>query len=197
MADLNRSYLRAELEHFEARRESDTKLRMFRHDIRNHLLCIRELAARGNYSGLSDYIGELEGRLELTDTSLHCGNDIGDAILNEKICWRPKGHRDTAGRPPAFSLPVDAADICALFANALDNALEAQLAAGGFRCASGSRGRCSALCLKIRRVMPGRIPQGIRKKRPRLPRLRASQYGVGGQEIPGLSSAGYPGAGAK
>ena len=131
MADLNRSYLRAELEHFEARRESDTKLRMFRHDIRNHLLCIRELAARGNYSGLSDYIGELEGRLELTDTSLHCGNDIGDAILNEKnmLAARRGIEIRLDGRLPS-PLPVDAADICALFANALDNALEAQPGGG-------------------------------------------------------------------
>lgn len=104
MADLNRSYLRAELEHFEAHRESDTKLRMFRHDIRNHLLCIRELAARGNYSGLSDYIGELEGRLELTDTPPSLWKrHWGCYFKREKYAGGQAGHRDTAGRPPAFS----------------------------------------------------------------------------------------------
>ena len=146
MADLNRSYLRAELKHFQARRESDTRLRMFRHDIRNHLLCIRELADRGNYSGLSGYIGELEGRLEMADTSLHCGNDIGDAILNEKNMLAVQRGIEIRldGRLPS-PLPVDAADICALFANALDNALEAQPHGGWVRVRIRQQGQMLSL----------------------------------------------------
>ena len=58
------------------------------------------------------------------------------------------------GRLPS-PLPVDAADICALFANALDNALEAQPHGGWVRVRIRQQGQMlPALCLKIRQEMP-------------------------------------------
>lgn len=127
MTDLNAAYLKAELDHFQACREGENKLRGFRHDMKNHFLCMKELAEQGKAEQIASYIRELEGDLEAAEPFLHTGHEIADAIINEKgIRARKQGVAlEVDGRFPS-DLPVRAADLCALLSNALDNALEAQ-----------------------------------------------------------------------
>ncbi len=125
MTTVGEHYLKTELNHFRAYQEREEKIRRFRHDINNHLLCLKELTGCGDLEKAKEYILELQTILGESRQDFHTGNEIADAILNEKNILARAGNieiklegkmQDSSG--------VQATDMCILFANALDNALE-------------------------------------------------------------------------
>ena len=126
MTTIGEHYLQAELRHFRAYQERETRVRKMRHDMRNHLLCLRELAENGKTEQIKEYLGELSGALRETEQTVYSGNEIADAIINEKeVLARAGGVRiSLEGRLPE-EITIKATDLCTIFANALDNALEA------------------------------------------------------------------------
>lgn len=126
IALMNERYLKAELDHFEVYRKNQEETRRIRHDMKNQLLCIRELAEKGCLEEIKKYLDSLGGRVWHTEAGLHCGNDIADAILNEKNRnARIKGIRIQLQGKMAAGMKWDPVDVCTIFSNALDNAIEA------------------------------------------------------------------------
>ena len=125
MTTVGEHYLKTELNHFRAYQKREEKIRRFRHDMKNHFLCLGELAGRGDLEKVKVYIQELQEELGETGRELHTGNEIADAILNEKNLIARAGNIEIRleGKLPD-PLPVRATDICTIFANAMDNALE-------------------------------------------------------------------------
>lgn len=127
MNDLNEHYLRAEVEHFRAYQENIEDIRRFRHDIRNHLLCLKDLSDRGMEKEMKEYLSGLTQELKKTEVFIHCGNEIADAIVNEKnAVARKRGIMLRVDGMLPGDLSIRPTDLCVIFANALDNALEAQ-----------------------------------------------------------------------
>lgn len=125
MTTVGEHYLKTELNHFRAYQEREENIRRFRHDMKNHFLCLGELAGRGDLEKVKAYIQELQEELGETGRELRTGNEIADAILNEKNLIARAGDIEIRleGKLPD-PLTVRATDICTIFANALDNALE-------------------------------------------------------------------------
>ena len=93
--------------------------------MKNHLFCIQELLARGEEQELSAYLEDLNTRLFKNAGDISLGNDIADAICWEKArLAEEKGIRITADGKISSKAEILPADICTIFANALDNALE-------------------------------------------------------------------------
>lgn len=125
MTAVGEYYLKTELNHFRACQKREEKIRRFRHDINNHFLCMKELTVRGDLDKIKIYLQELQNMLEETSQDFHTGNEIADAILNEKnILARAGNIKISLEGQMQDSIAVQATDICTLFANALDNALE-------------------------------------------------------------------------
>lgn len=124
-AKLTEKYLRAELEHFKAYREAQREVRRVRHDMKNHYAVLSVLADEGKYAELREYLAQLGEELARSDVGIRCGNDIADAILNEKNARAEKSGAviEVEGRLPQ-DCGIDVLDICTIFSNALDNALE-------------------------------------------------------------------------
>ena len=121
----NEYYLQAELRYFQARQKDQEAVRRLRHDMKNHLFCIQELLARGEEQELSAYLEDLNTRLFKNAGDISLGNDIADAICWEKArLAEEKGIRITADGKISSKAEILPADICTIFANALDNALE-------------------------------------------------------------------------
>ena len=78
---MNESYLNAQKDYYAMKQTSDTEIRRMRHDMKNHLICIRDLAANGRYDELADYIGELSEAVNDADRLIHTGSGIIDAIV--------------------------------------------------------------------------------------------------------------------
>lgn len=124
-AELRERYLRAELEHFKAYRQAQQEVRRVRHDMKNHYVVLSALAEEGRYTELREYLAQLGEKLSRSDVGIQCGNDIADAILNEKN-RRAKEQGavvEVEGRLPQ-DCGIEMLDICTIFSNALDNALE-------------------------------------------------------------------------
>ena len=121
----NEYYLQAELRYFQARQKDQEAVRRLRHDMKNHLFCIQDLLSRGEKQDLAAYLEELNIRLSKNAGDLSLGNEIADAICWEKArLAEEKGIRITADGKISSKAEILPTDICTIFANALDNALE-------------------------------------------------------------------------
>lgn len=126
IAALNEGYLHAEMKHFQAYQETQTETRRIRHDMKNHLQAMLYLARAEKYSELEKYLEDVSFAVMHIDQELHCGNYLADAICNEKnqVALR-KGIAFEIEGKMSEDVKVEPVDICTIFANALDNAIEA------------------------------------------------------------------------
>ena len=125
MTTIGEHYMRAELVHFRAYKEQEVRLRRFRHDIKNHRACLCRLSETGDLDRMITYLENLEGELRQTDHAVQTGNEIVDAILNEKLLLaQAMGVSFSLDGNFSCEIEMQAMDICTIFANALDNALE-------------------------------------------------------------------------
>ena len=123
---MNQVYLLAQKEHYEKIKRNDKESRKFRHDLGNHLMVIASLLDEEKTEKAKEYIREMHGKLEKIRIKIRTGNDILDAIINDKAEKAKElgAVIDWEGVIPA-KVSLSDLDICTIFANALDNAIEA------------------------------------------------------------------------
>lgn len=124
-AALNEYYLNSQVEQFRNYRLQQWETRRIRHDMKNHLLMLSQIAENGDLQGIKTYIGGLSEEMQSTASELHTGNDTADAIVNAKHAQAERlGIKiEIDGMLPP-ELNIAAIDVCTIFANALDNAIE-------------------------------------------------------------------------
>lgn len=119
-------FMEVELEHFRQYKLAQEETRRFRHDVKNDLLCIHELLTSGKAEEAGAYLKNL---VEITDAlgSRHVtGDEILDSILAAKgAVMEEKDITFSLDGVLAGGLPWKPVDICSVFANGLDNAIEA------------------------------------------------------------------------
>lgn len=92
-----------------------------RHDFKNHILIIKELLRKEKYRDASSYISKLDKTCESSELKFHTGCFILDIILTEKLSGLADKVTIRCGAVPE----IDETDVCAIFANAVDNAVHA------------------------------------------------------------------------
>ncbi len=106
--------------HLEAEQE---RIRLLYHDINNHISCIKEVAK--GQSEITKYINALEKEVTITTEIYKTGCSVVDAILRQKSIDCDKERIQLRVnldlRPCSF---VSDKDLCSIFANAIDNAIE-------------------------------------------------------------------------
>lgn len=144
-AKLRERYLKAEMEHFKAYRQAQQEVKRVRHDMKNHYAVLSALAAEEKNGEIRAYLAQLGEEIARSEVGIQCGNDIADAILNEKN-RRAKEQgtvMEVEGKLPQ-NCGIEMLDICTIFSNALDNALEylegARLAEKWIRIKIGGQG---------------------------------------------------------
>lgn len=96
------------------------------HDVKNHYLVIREYIRDGDYESLAGYIDGLHKDFARTDSWVYTGNFVLDLILGQKrLTAQGQGFSFELQASPLSGLPFSDREICSLFGNLLDNALEA------------------------------------------------------------------------
>ncbi len=104
----------------------DKELRKFRHDIKNHFICIDALLEQGKSTELSEYFKDLLESFNSKERLYYTGNDVTDAILNSELNY----HFDkqisvsVSGKLPAIET-ISSMDMCTIFSNMLTNAIHA------------------------------------------------------------------------
>lgn len=110
----------------EARNNADSDLRALHHDMKNHLLMLRQLAHTGDLERLDSYVSGLIESLSPYEVQVQTGNGMLNALLSAKF-------REARQKGVAVSIAMDFSPItyisdsslCTIFGNLLDNAIEA------------------------------------------------------------------------
>lgn len=118
-------HIKSQSKHLDEILVMQNQLKSFRHDIKNHYIALAGYFENGDLEGGKNYIDKINGEItkkEVVDT----GNTALDAIIStKKALAEEKGITFESTVQIPEQLPVDAADICIVFGNSLDNAIEA------------------------------------------------------------------------
>lgn len=105
--------------------EIHNKLRYVYHDLKNHIMCIKNFNTKEE---IISYINNLELQISDFENFRNTGNGTLDIILGEKTSICKKHNIEFEDNINISKLKcIQDTDICAIFANALDNAIEACL----------------------------------------------------------------------
>lgn len=104
---------------------SQQTVRRMRHDMRNHLAVAGTLLREGRFKDAEDYLGKLDQEFSV-HTRLYCSDPISNAVLNAKMSKCEEFGIPCEFRVDLKEMPqISDIDLCSLFANTLDNAIEA------------------------------------------------------------------------
>lgn len=117
--------LENQVEYYQKINDIYTEFRAFRHDFRNHLLCLRGLLAENEVQRACEYMDEIESMSYAKKKIYDTGNIIVDALLNDKNEKAARHHTQITFTGHVPTSGITSAELCTIFANALDNAIEA------------------------------------------------------------------------
>lgn len=104
--------------------ESQNKVKKLYHDINNHIFCMKNLSY--NKEDVNKYIDEMSKELNQFKEIHNTGNMILDIILNEKQNICNENNIDlTCDVNFSKCNFIEMTDVCSIFSNILDNAIEA------------------------------------------------------------------------
>lgn len=125
-AQIRLARIETELNNAGYRKQYEEKLRELRHDTNNHLTTLRYLISVKNEEKALAYVDNFLEHLPQELPSVQTGNAILDGLLAEKLVKANAWNIETmiAGDLSKLNY-LDDFDLCAIFGNALDNAIEA------------------------------------------------------------------------
>lgn len=107
--------------YYETMEQQQFEIRRLRHDMANHLQTLLALPQQQK----DDYIREMIDNPAFVQVISWCGDSTVNAVLTAKeSLMRQKNIKFSAKVEIDRELPFEKADLCAIFANALDNAVE-------------------------------------------------------------------------
>lgn len=116
----------SQAKHFDEILITQKELKKFRHDLKNHLIVLNAFFENNETEKGTQYIQNIINELKNQKVIKETGNTALDAILSTKAAIAAsKNISFTTNIQIPENLPVDAVDICVIFGNALDNAIEA------------------------------------------------------------------------
>lgn len=123
------SYLQAELEYIEQYKRKEHETRAFRHDMINQLALLEMNLSAGRDEECKEHLTELLGKAREFSPRFNTGDEMLDCIVsmkNEKM--EEAGVTFSCDGVCDGGLKMRPMDLCVIFANAMDNAIEATLA---------------------------------------------------------------------
>lgn len=124
--EYQQEWLKKELQHFTEYKAAQEETRRFRHDVVNNLTCIETLLQDGKTEEAADYVENMIGEVKELSPKAVTGDEMLDCIVASK--WDTmKQLKIEFSLDGVFDrrLNWQPMEICAVFANALDNAIEA------------------------------------------------------------------------
>lgn len=116
--------IKAQVNYYEKIDKLNDDVRQFRHDYRNHLLCIQGMLKANEYDEATTYIENLTSHKTTSSPKYFTGHSIADSILNDKAEYAQNIGVEIKCNGIIYE-DISAVDICIVLANAIDNAIEA------------------------------------------------------------------------
>lgn len=137
--EMNEKLVKSQEQYYTMLLRKEEETRKFRHDIANHLNCMRLLFEQEEYDELEKYFNKIGASILELRPAFQLGNDLISAILNDAVNKYPDVKVNVAGMFPA-SFYLDNTDVCTIFYNLFDNA---------FAAADRSEGKCVDISVKV------------------------------------------------
>lgn len=116
--------LEKQVEYYKHTELMDRELRKFRHDIKNHFICMEHLLEHHEFAKLEEYFASLQYSFSTRNKMYFSGNIIIDSILNYELS---KNHLGNAAVSVHGNLDtinsIEPIDLCNIFSNMLSNAI--------------------------------------------------------------------------
>ena len=120
------TYLAAELEYIGQYKKKQVETKAFRHDIKNNLAMTQMMLEKGNIEEAKSHISDMLGNVSSFSPKYVTGDEMLDIIVFMKADkMDEKNIRFTLDGVVDGGLNIKPMDMCSIFANALDNAIEA------------------------------------------------------------------------
>lgn len=111
--------------YYEAMLSKEEDTRRFRHDVLNHLICIRELVAKGEIAPATAYVEEMQGDIvKIQQKCYSVGNTIIDAFLNYYIQMLEEDVEVRIIGCLAEKVSISDLELCTIFSNLIKNSVE-------------------------------------------------------------------------
>lgn len=124
--EYQKTWMEQELRHFTEYKLAEEETRRFRHDVINNLSCIEAFLQEGKLEEAKRYVEVMLGEVKSLSPAVVTGDEMLDCILSSK--WdtmKQEGISFTLDGVLDRGLSWEPIDICTVFANAVDNAIEA------------------------------------------------------------------------
>lgn len=126
MEMLNKKIMDVQSQYYKEIEMKNEDIRRFKHDIKNHIICLKYLLREKEYDEATNYVLQLETQIRHFKPRFTSGNHVIDAILNEKINYIEENEiKFSFAGKLSNQLKIQDYDLCILFANAFENAIEA------------------------------------------------------------------------
>ncbi len=123
---IQEDYISAELDYINQYKKNQQETRAFRHDIINNLSMLSAIHDGKNYDEAQEYLNTLLGNVRAMSPKYNTGDEMLDCIVGMKSSKMDEEGIDfTLDGVIDGGLGMRPVDICSIFANALDNAIEA------------------------------------------------------------------------
>lgn len=101
-------------------------IRSIKHDMNNHISCLRNLINTNNITETKKYLDNISKTINKLDFEIKTGNCISDAIINEKYTIaKSNGINFFCDFILPYNISLEPMDLCIILGNTLDNAIEA------------------------------------------------------------------------
>ena len=120
--DMNQRLIKAQNDYYAMMLRKETETKMFRHDIKQHIMCIQMLSAKHEYDELNEYLKQMETYTKELSPKIATGNMYVDMIVADLSEEFSDVTVEWIGKVPVLSLA--SMDICTLFYNLLKNSFE-------------------------------------------------------------------------
>lgn len=126
LSDNYRQQFDTEYSYFKEYQQKNADTARFRHDWNNHLILLQQMMDRGEYTQAKNYFQKLTEHAPLNSSNVLTGNEIIDMIFSAKqpLFQENQIKLECEGSLASLSF-MESVDLCVLFSNLIDNAIEA------------------------------------------------------------------------
>lgn len=124
MNDIEYTQIKIQSNYYKKQLENNIELRRYKHDQKNLLIVLQSYLENNEIESAKKYIGDLSDYIKKTE-GCNTGNYILDALLDDKRNRVEKKNISIDFFGSLSQSCIDDLDLCIIFGNALDNAIEA------------------------------------------------------------------------
>lgn len=119
-------HLKEQIKHMDEILLAQKQLRKFRHDLSHYVIGLKAYIERKDFEQAKKYIEDISEKIDSCKTGINTGNVALDALLStKKALAESKDILFNLKVQIPERLPIEPLDLCVIFGNALDNAIEA------------------------------------------------------------------------